>query len=54
VSTNTDSVTAHLVAPGLMAAVFDLLIEARNSKDEEALQQAIDLVATAACRTDDF
>jgi hypothetical protein len=31
-----------------LAALFDLLIEARNSKCEEALQQAIDMVAVAA------
>ncbi len=37
-----------------LGALFDLLIAARNSHDEEALQDAIDLVATAACRTDDF
>lgn len=34
-----------------LAHLFDLLIEARNSKDEEALQEAIDLVASAlACK----
>ena len=34
--------------------LFDLLILARNSKDEEALQEAIDMVAIAASKTDNF
>lgn len=34
--------------------LFDLLITARNSKDEAALQDAIDMVAVASCKTDDF
>lgn len=34
--------------------LFDLLIQARNSKDEAALQEAIDLVAVASCKSDDF
>lgn len=31
-----------------LSLLFDLLITARNSKDEEALQEAIDMVAIAA------
>lgn len=41
--------------PGLdLDRLFDLLIQARNSKDVAALQDAIDIVAVAACKTDDF
>ena len=38
----------------LFAQIFELLIVARNSEDAEALQEAIDLAATASCRTMDF
>lgn len=34
--------------------LFDLLIEARAEGDSDALQEAIDLVATASCRSLDF
>ena len=37
-----------------LSRVFGLLILARNSKDEEALQEAIDIVATATCTSLDF
>ena len=45
-------VPSTFVAPPLdLDKVFDLLILARNSKDEEALQEAINIVATASCRS---
>lgn len=37
-----------------LGKVFDLLILARNSKDEEALQEAIDMVAVLSCKSLDF